>query len=40
MQHVNRLPRNRLPRVMKHSSLTGKRIMRTFVKAIMDIEVP
>jgi len=25
MQHVNRMPRNRLPRVMKHSSPTVRR---------------
>jgi hypothetical protein len=25
IQHVNRMPRNRLPRVMKHYSPTGKR---------------
>jgi len=25
IQHVNRMPRNRLPRVMKHYSTTGKR---------------
>ena len=25
IQHVNRIPRNRLPRVMKHSSPTGRR---------------
>jgi len=24
MQHVNRMPRNRLPRVMKHYSPTGR----------------
>jgi len=27
IQHVNRMPRNRLPRVMKHYSPTGRRIM-------------
>jgi hypothetical protein len=25
IQHVNRMPRNRLPRVMKHCSPTGRR---------------
>jgi hypothetical protein len=25
IQHVNRMPRNRLPRVMKHYSPTGRR---------------
>jgi len=25
IQHVNRMPRNRLPRVMKHSSPIGRR---------------
>jgi hypothetical protein len=25
LQHVNRMPRKRLPRVMKHSSPTGRR---------------
>jgi hypothetical protein len=25
IQHVNRMPRNRLPRVMKHYSRTGRR---------------
>ena len=25
IQHVNRMPRNRLPRVMKHYSATGRR---------------
>jgi len=25
IQHVNRIPRNRLPRVMKHYSPTGRR---------------
>jgi hypothetical protein len=25
IQHINRMPRNRLPRVMKHYSITGKR---------------
>jgi len=25
IQHVNRMPRNRLPRVMKHYSTTGRR---------------
>jgi hypothetical protein len=25
IQHVNRMPRNRLPRIMKHYSPTGKR---------------
>ena len=27
IQHVNRMPRNRLRRVMKHYSRTGRRIM-------------
>jgi len=27
IQHVNRMPRNRLPRVMKYYSSTGRRIM-------------
>jgi hypothetical protein len=27
IQHVNRMPRNRLPRVMKHYSPTGRRTM-------------
>jgi len=25
IQHINRMPRNRLPRVMKHYTITGKR---------------
>ena len=36
IQHVNRMPRNRLPRVMKHYSLTGRRNHGRPLKRILD----
>jgi hypothetical protein len=36
IQHVNRLPRNRLPRVMKHHSLTGRRNYGRPLKRLLD----
>ena len=36
IQHVNRMPRNRLPRVMKHYSTTGRRNDGRPVKGILD----
>jgi hypothetical protein len=33
IQHVNRMPRNRLPRVMKHYSPTGRRNHDSFEEA-------
>jgi len=35
-QHVNRMPRNRLPRVMKHSSPTGRRNHGRPLKRLLD----
>jgi hypothetical protein len=36
IQHVNRMPRNRLPRVMKHYSPTGRRNHGRHLKRILD----
>jgi hypothetical protein len=36
MQHVNRMPRNRLPRVMKHYSPTGRRNHDRPLKRLLD----
>jgi len=36
IQHVNRMPRNRLPRVMKHYSPTGRRNHGRPLKRILD----
>ena len=36
IQHVNRLPRNRLPRVMKHYSPTGRRKHGRPLKRLLD----
>jgi hypothetical protein len=36
IQHVNRVPRNRLPRVMKHYSPTGKRNQDRPLKRLLD----
>ena len=36
IQHVNRMPRKRLPRVMKHYSLTGRRNDGSPLKKILD----
>jgi hypothetical protein len=36
IQHVNRMPRNRLPRVMKHYSLTAKRNQGRPLKRLLD----
>jgi len=36
IQHVNRMPRNRLPRVMKHSSPTGRRNHGRPLKRLLD----
>ena len=36
IQHVNRVPRNRLPRVMKHCSLTGRRNHGRTFKRLLD----
>jgi len=36
IQHVNRMPRNRLPRVMKHYSPTGRRNHATPLKRLLD----
>jgi hypothetical protein len=35
-QHVNRMPRNRLPRVMKHCSPTGRRDHVRLLKRLLD----
>jgi len=35
IQHVNRMPRNRLPRVMKHYSPTGRRNHRRPLKRLL-----
>jgi hypothetical protein len=37
IQHVNRIPRNRLPRVMKHYSPTGRRNYGRPLKRLVDI---
>jgi hypothetical protein len=36
IQHVNRMPRNRLPRVMKHYSLSGRRNDGRALKRLLD----
>jgi len=36
IQHVNRMPCNRLPRVMKHYSLTGRRNYGRPLKRLLD----
>jgi hypothetical protein len=36
IQHVNRMPCNRLPRVMKHSSATGRRNYGRPLKGLLD----
>ena len=36
IQHVNRMPRNRLPRVVKHYSPTGRRNHGTPLKRLLD----
>ena len=36
IQHVNRMPRNRLPRVMKHHSPTGRRNHRRPLHRLLD----
>jgi hypothetical protein len=36
IQHVNRIPRNRLPRVMKHYSQTGRRNHDRPLKRLLD----
>ena len=36
IQHVNRMPRNRLPRVMKHYSPTGRRKRGRPLKNLLD----
>jgi len=36
MQHVNRMPRNRLPRVMKQYCLTGRRNQGRPLKRLLD----
>jgi hypothetical protein len=36
IQHVNRMPRNRLPRVMKHYSPTGRRNQCRPLKRLLD----
>ena len=36
IQHVNRMPRNRLPRVMKHYSPTGRRNHGRHLKRLLD----
>ena len=36
IQHLNRMPRNRLPRVMKHSSSTGRRDHGRPLKRLLD----
>jgi hypothetical protein len=37
IQHVNRMPRNRLPRVMKYYSPTGRRIHGRPLKRLLDM---
>ena len=36
VQHVNRMPRNRLPRIMKHCSPTGRRNHGRPLKRLLD----
>ena len=36
IQHVNRMPRNRLPRVMKHYCPTGRRNHCRLLKRLLD----
>jgi hypothetical protein len=36
IQHVNRMPRNRLPRVMKHYSRTGRRSHGRTLQRLLD----
>ena len=36
IQHVNRMPRNRLPRVMKHYCPTGRRNHDRLLKRLLD----
>ena len=36
IHHVNRMPRNRLPRVMKHYSPTGRRNYGRHLKRLVD----
>jgi hypothetical protein len=36
IQHVNRMPRNRLPRVMKHYSTAGRRNHGRLLKKLLD----
>jgi len=36
IQHVNRMPRNRLPRVMKHFCPTGRRNLGRHLKRLLD----
>jgi hypothetical protein len=36
IQHVNRMPRNRLPRVMKHYSPAGRRNHSRALKRLLD----
>jgi hypothetical protein len=36
IQHVNRMPRNRLPRVMKHCCVTGRRNNGRPLKRLLD----
>ena len=38
MQHVNRMPRDRLPREMKHYYLTGRRNHGRPLKRLLDTE--
>ena len=38
IQHVNRMPRNRLPRLMKHYSTTGRRNHCRPLKRLLDGE--
>jgi hypothetical protein len=37
IQHVNRMPRNRLPRVMKHYFPTGRRNHGRYLKRLLDM---
>jgi len=36
IQHLNKMPRNRLPRVMKHYSPTGRRNLGRTLKRLLD----
>ena len=36
IQHVNRMPRNRIPRIMKHYSPTGRRNQGRPLKRLLD----